>query len=98
MELTFQVLGPVRAVEDGITLPTEGERPLVVLAGLLTHPGQEVGVAQLTRWLWDGDGPRNARASVHTTSPACAACSAPQMCCGPGWAATAWTFPRTPST
>ncbi len=66
MELTFQVLGPVRAVEDGITLPTEGERPLVVLAGLLTHPGQEVGVAQLTRWLWDGDGPRNARASVHT--------------------------------
>lgn len=66
MGLGFRVLGPVEALAGDIVLPTDGERPRVVLAGLLTHPGQRVTIAQLTRWLWDDDGPRNARAAIQT--------------------------------
>ncbi|HWD00941.1 MAG TPA: BTAD domain-containing putative transcriptional regulator [Amycolatopsis sp.] len=66
MGMGFRVLGPVEAIADGTVVPTDGERPRVVLAGLLTHPGQRVSVAQLTRWLWDDDGPRNARAAIQT--------------------------------
>lgn len=66
MGLGFRVLGPVEAIVDDAVLPTDGERPRVVLAGLLTHPGQRVTVAQLARWLWDDDGPRNARAAIQT--------------------------------
>ncbi|MEV6639340.1 BTAD domain-containing putative transcriptional regulator [Amycolatopsis sp. NPDC051371] len=66
MGLGFRVLGPVEAMAGDIVLPTDGERPRVVLAGLLTHPGQRVTIAQLTRWLWEDDGPRNARAAIQT--------------------------------
>lgn len=65
--MIFRILGPLEVV-TGAGAPVRGGTPKrrLLLATLLVHPNEWVGVGQLMGTLWDGRPPRSAVANVHT--------------------------------
>src|SRR5947209_17929482 len=63
--LRFWVLGSVGVTGPSGPLALGGPRQRAVLALLLAHPGQVVGVGDLLDGLWAEDPPRSAERTLH---------------------------------
>ncbi|HEX6344804.1 BTAD domain-containing putative transcriptional regulator [Umezawaea sp.] len=64
--LRFTVLGPVRAVRGGRTLPTGSPQQQAFLAALLLHSGRASGLSELVHALWGENPPDAAVSTVRT--------------------------------
>jgi DNA-binding SARP family transcriptional activator/Tfp pilus assembly protein PilF len=64
--MEFGVLGPLRVVRDGISVPVPAPKQRAILAALLLKAGTTVPADTLIDLVWQGTPPRLARASVHT--------------------------------
>ncbi|MFD7301672.1 BTAD domain-containing putative transcriptional regulator [Streptomyces pharetrae] len=64
--LRIQLLGPVRAWQDGTEVPLGPPKQRAVLSLLASRANDVVGVDTIVDALWDGDIPHSAANSVHT--------------------------------
>ncbi len=62
--LTFQLLGPVEAAEDGRPIPLGGPRQRLVLAHLLLAANRVVTIDELVQRVWGAQPPQAARATI----------------------------------
>lgn len=62
--LKFRVLGPLEVLRDGKPIVVTAPKQRVLLSLLLLRANEPVGKDELIDRLWDGDGPRTARASL----------------------------------
>jgi DNA-binding SARP family transcriptional activator/streptogramin lyase len=62
--LEFRVLGPLRVLVDGSSVPPVGARQRALLALLLLHRGELVSTEQVVEELWGGNPPPTAHASL----------------------------------
>jgi DNA-binding SARP family transcriptional activator len=66
MVVTFHLLGPIDARQDGRSLPLSGPRRRALLARLLLARGQLVSVDQLVDDVWDAEPPAAASATLQS--------------------------------
>jgi DNA-binding SARP family transcriptional activator len=64
--MDFYLLGPVRAVINGVDLLIGGEKQRTVLASLLVYDRQVLSNDRLIQLLWDCQPPATASAQIHT--------------------------------
>jgi DNA-binding SARP family transcriptional activator len=64
-DLEVYVLGPVRALRDGVPLPLGGRTTITVLASLALARGQVSSVDTLIDRVWGANLPANPRAALH---------------------------------
>jgi hypothetical protein len=62
----FRVLGPVEVIVDGRPVPLGGQKPLIVLAGLLLRANQVVAVGEIARWFCGEDDRRHSKGALQT--------------------------------
>ncbi|WP_416969867.1 AfsR/SARP family transcriptional regulator [Streptomyces sp. 4F14] len=63
--MRFEVLGSVKVWRRDVELPLGPPKQRALLALLLLHPGQTVGLSQIVDVLWHGDPPNSAVNVVH---------------------------------
>lgn len=66
VSMLFQVLGPLRLMEDDREIDLRSRRRRVLLVSLLVHAGEVVAVSRLVDILWGGDPPGSARQSLQS--------------------------------
>jgi DNA-binding SARP family transcriptional activator/outer membrane protein assembly factor BamB len=65
-KMDFNVLGPLRAVREGVEVEVRGAKERTLLAHLVAYAGQVVPTADLVDSLWGDDPPRSAAKSLQT--------------------------------
>ena len=65
-DLTFQILGPVRAWRGGAEIDIGARKPRAVLAALLLYADRPVSLDRIARFVWGGSAPAGVAAAVHT--------------------------------
>ena len=63
---TFNVLGPLTAVVDGVAVRLGGPRQVAVLGRLVLSPGHVVSMEQLVDSVWDGDAPNRPDVAIRS--------------------------------
>jgi DNA-binding SARP family transcriptional activator/tetratricopeptide (TPR) repeat protein len=62
----FEVLGPLRVVDEGVVRPVAGVRQRILLSALLASANHMVTVDRLVEMVWDGSPPAGAAASLRS--------------------------------
>lgn len=65
--MQFNVLGPLRVVSDGVSLPMGGPKKRAVVGYLLLHANEVVATSQMIKVIWPGGAPSTARKMVQNT-------------------------------
>src|SRR5512140_769740 len=63
--LRYEILGPIRLMDDGVAAQISARKVGIVLAALLVRSDQVVGTCQLMTEIWGEDPPRRASAGLH---------------------------------